>query len=419
MAPDLNQPLELPCGVVLSNRIAKSAMSERLGTLDTHAPTRDLTRLYQRWSNSGASLLITGNVMVDSSALGEPGNVAISDGSHVDGLKQWARAATSGGAQAWVQINHPGRQSPRTLSPQPVAPSAVGVRMGGAFATPKALTDGEIRTIIAAFARTAGIVKRAGFTGVQIHGAHGYLVSQFLSPLTNLRDDAWGGDPVRRGRFLLEVVAAVRAEVGPAFPIGVKLNSADFQRGGFTEEESMDVVVALEAAGIDLLEISGGSYERPAMFAPRKASTREREAFFLGYAEKVRWVTSLPLLLTGGFRSRRGMTAALQSGAVDMVGMARPMIVEPDLPARLLSGSSEAALPDGLPTGLGKLGGGLSMVWYSWQLGRMGRGYAPAPKAWLLRALFGYSIEHVSGAFLPGGEKTARSRLLRQRHGLS
>ena len=405
MKPTLNEPLTLPNGAVLPNRIAKSAMSERLADEESHAPNADLVRLYEQWSKGGAGLLITGNVMVDRTALGEPGNVAITDTRDLEALRAWAAAATSGGNHAWAQLNHPGRQSPRTLSREPVAPSAIPVKLGGMFATPRALTEPEIFGIIASFARAARIVQQAGFTGVQIHGAHGYLISQFLSPLTNIRTDAWGGDPVRRRRFLLEVVAAIRAEVGPDFPIGVKLNSADFQRGGFSEEDSLQVVAALETAEIDMLEISGGTYERPAMFAQAlnsaSNSTRSREAFFLEYAEKVRQVTALPLSLTGGFRTAAAMNQALAGGAVDLVGMARPLIIEPDLPARLLTGESEAALPIALRTGLGKLDSLLGIAWYSWQLRRMGRGLAPKPNAWLLQAVLGYTWEHLAGVVTP------------------
>ena len=197
----------------------------------------------------------------------------------------------------------------------------------GAFAKPRALEAHEIEALIARFAAAAVVARDAGFAGVQIHAAHGYLISQFLSSRTNRRDDAWGGDAERRSRFLIEIVRAIRAAVGPAFPIGVKLNSADFQRGGFTIEEAMDVARALDAAGIDLLEVSGGNYESPAMTgsgelpAEQRQSSREREAYFLDYARRIRAVVTTPILLTGGMRSRAVMDAALASGSVDVIGL--------------------------------------------------------------------------------------------------
>ncbi len=378
-------PLDLPCGATLPNRIAKSAMSEDMADLG-NTPGDRLCRLYSRWARSGAGLLLSGNVMVDRTALGEPHNVVMDGASGLDSFARWADAGRAGGAHFWPQLNHPGRQSPRFLSPVPVAPSAVPLALPGKiFAAPRALLASEIEDIVGAFGRAADRCKRAGFSGVQIHGAHGYLVSQFLSPLTNLRDDVWGGDPVRRRHFLLSILRAIRAETGPEFPIGVKLNSADFQRGGFDEAESMDVVAALEAGGLDLLEISGGTYEKPAVtgtIQALRASTVAREAYFLEYARKVRRRTKLPLLLTGGFRTRVGMESAVSEGAVDVVGLARPMALEPEFPSRLLAGAVEESRVEPRRTGISTLDGWMEIAWYTHQLHRMGYGKEPAPNVW-------------------------------------
>ncbi|HET8871186.1 MAG TPA: NADH:flavin oxidoreductase/NADH oxidase family protein, partial [Aquabacterium sp.] len=338
----LAQPLSLAHGAPIKNRIFKSAMSEALAHADGFA-TPELVRLYQAWAHGGVGLCITGNVMIDHRALGEPGNVVIEDDRGLPQLQAWAQAATANGTQCWVQLNHPGKQAPKGLNRETVAPSAVPFRsdMQAFFATPRELTDTEIREIVVRFARASGVVKRAGFSGVQIHGAHGYLVSQFLSPHHNQRQDEWGGSPQKRRRFVLEVLRAMRAEVGSDFPIGIKLNSADFQRGGFSEDEALDTIRELAAAGIDLIEISGGTYEAPAMTgikAPQKDSTRQREAYFLAFAERARQAVSTPLVVTGGFRSLHGMASAIDSGAVDMVGLARSLAMEPDLPNRLLAG---------------------------------------------------------------------------------
>lgn len=262
----LSQPFTLPNGTVVKNRLFKSAMSEALGTRPG-AATPELVRLYGAWADGGIGLCVTGNVMVDRRALGEPGNVVIEDERFLPELRAWAQAATRNGTQCWVQLNHPGKQAPKGLNKENIAPSAVPFRaeMQAFFPTPREMTDAEVREVIARFAKAAGLVKQAGFTGVQIHGAHGYLVSQFLSPHHNRRTDEWGGSPEKRRRFVLAVLAAIRAQVGPSFPIGIKLNSADFQRGGFTEEESLDTIRALAEAGIDLIEISGGTYEAPVM----------------------------------------------------------------------------------------------------------------------------------------------------------
>ncbi len=372
----LASSLPLPNGSALPNRLAKAAMSESLANHETGAPTAELIRLYERWGQSGAGLLITGHVIVDPSGRAEPGNVVITDDRHLPELRAWAQAAQRGGAKVWMQLNHAGRQSPRRMAKQPLAPSAVPMKgFGGAFAVARAMTEDEIASMVASFATAARVAKLAGFAGIELHAAHGYLISQFLSGHTNRRIDAWGGDAVRRSRFLLEIVRAVRAAVGPGFPIGVKLNSADFQRGGFTLEEAMDVARALETAGIDLLEVSGGNYENPAM--AQRASTREREAYFLSYAERIRTVTSVPILLTGGMRSRATMEAAISSGAVDVIGLARPMTHVPELPRQLLDGTLETAPTVNIRSRIRLLDDALQVMWFQAQIHELGHGRDP------------------------------------------
>jgi 2,4-dienoyl-CoA reductase-like NADH-dependent reductase (Old Yellow Enzyme family) len=381
----LARPLALRSGAALPNRLVKAAMSEVLGDPATGAPTDELVRLYERWGRSGAGMLLTGNVPVDRGGLVESGNVVIEDERHLPGLRRWAEAAQAHGARLWMQLNHAGRQTPRRVVRQPVAPSPVALRgFGGMFARPRALSGQEIQALVGRFAGAAAVAKDAGFAGVQVHAAHGYLVSQFLSPLTNQRDDAWGGPLAGRMRFLLEIVRAIRAAVGADFAVGVKLNSADFQRGGFTIEEAMQVAQALDSAGIDLLEVTGGSYESPAMMgageqpATQRQSTREREAYFLDYAQRIRAVTDVPILLTGGMRTAATMAEAVAGGAVDAVGLARPMVVDPDLPGKLLAGA-EGASGVRVRSRLRIIDNMLQIYWYQAQLQRMGQGREPDP----------------------------------------
>lgn len=379
----LAQPLTLANGTVIKNRFAKSAMSEALGTLDNRV-TPHLATLYGAWARGGAGLVITGNVMIDRRALGEPCNVALEDERDLAQLQAWAKAGTANGTQLWMQLNHPGKQSPVQVSKQPVAPSAIPLapRFKRFFNPPVALTEPQIENLIERFATSARIAQKAGFTGVQIHGAHGYLVSQFLSPHHNQRTDQWGGSLQNRARFVLEILRAMRAATGPAFPVSIKMNSADFQRGGFTEEESMQVAEMLADAGIDLIEISGGTYEMPQMTGvPLKASTVAREAYFLEYAEKIRARVKTPLMVTGGFRSIDGMAQALQSGATDLVGIARPLAVVPDLPNRLLRGEITRSDIKRRITGI-KLIDDMAMmetVWYAKQLERIAKGEPTKP----------------------------------------
>jgi 2,4-dienoyl-CoA reductase-like NADH-dependent reductase (Old Yellow Enzyme family) len=234
------------------------------------------------------------------------------------------------------------------LSQQTVGPSAVKLkRLGIFFSEPRELKCDEIEEMIDRYAATATVARRAGFGGVQVHGAHGYLCAQFLSPITNRRGDKWGGTPENRRRFLLEVVRRVRAALGPDCPVSVKLNSNDFQKGGYTVEDAVDVARALEAESLDLLELSGGTYENPAMVmgAERAAEFARREAYFLEYAAKIREATSLPLMLTGGLRSAAAMAEIIADGTVDVAGLARPLAVEPELPRQILAGEADGARP--------------------------------------------------------------------------
>ena len=317
-------------------------------------------RLYRLWSEGGAGLLITGNVQIDRRVLERPGNVAIdltdretTSAEARQRLSAWARAGTAAGNELWMQISHAGRQSPRYVTGEPLGPSAVQLQILGNYAQPRALTEEEILDFIGRFARVASIARESGFTGVQVHGAHGYLISSFLSPVTNRRRDAWGGALENRARLLIETVRAVRRAVGDDFPVGIKLNSDDFRKGGFSNEECVGVVRWLNGERVDLLEVSGGTYEQPRLLGfegkrdsvvPIRASTREREAYFAEYATAIRAVATMPLMLTGGFRTREGMQTALLEDDCDVIGLGRPLCTEPDLPRRLLSGEADAAL---------------------------------------------------------------------------
>ncbi len=337
----LSSPLTLPCGAILQNRIAKAAMTEGLAD-EFDDPTPRLERLYRRWSLGGAALHVTGNVMLDRRHLERAGNVVLDEETDLDALAKWARAGTEGGNHLWMQVNHPGRQAQKTTSRNPVAPSEVGLKLAGFFAKPRALQPTEIRALIKRYEFVAERAKEAGFTGVQVHSAHGYLSNQFLSPRTNRRTDEWGGSLENRARYLLEAVRAVRGAVGDAFPVSVKLNSADFQKGGFTNDDAAQVARWLQDEGVDLLEISGGTYESSAFIAEAAESTRKREAYFLEYAGVIReHAPDVPIMVTGGFRTASVMEDVVANGGCDVIGLARPFCVEPEFPRSLLAGTLE------------------------------------------------------------------------------
>jgi 2,4-dienoyl-CoA reductase-like NADH-dependent reductase (Old Yellow Enzyme family) len=339
-------------------------MTEGVADAQLRATPRHET-LYRTWSEGGAGLLLTGNAQVDRHDLERPGNVAVDvtapetvSADARERLARWARAGTVAGNHLWMQISHAGRQSPWYVTRRPRSPSAVQLKMLGNYSKPLALTEEEILGLVQRFAAAAAIARETGFTGVQVHGAHGYLISSFLSPVTNLRADAWGGSLENRARFLLEVVRAVRRAVGPDFPVALKLNSDDFRKGGFSHPECLQVVQWLNHESLDLLEVSGGTYEQPRLVGavgraadavPVRESTRAREAYFLDYAAAIRRVARMPLMVTGGFRSRQAMESALLgpsptsagdgwgAGDCDMIGLGRPLCWMPDFPRRLLS----------------------------------------------------------------------------------
>lgn len=405
MSASLYAPLTLPCGATIRNRIAKSAMTEGLADQLGRA-TEAHVHLYKAWADGGAGLLITGNVQVDIDHLERPGNVVISHAPDEEArkrLKAFAAAGTRNGTHLWMQISHAGRQTQALVNPHPKAPSAVPLGLPGKqFGMPVPLEEAEIEDLINRFVSAAKTAQETGFTGVQVHAAHGYLCSQFLNPRANLRTDKWGGSLENRARFLLEIVRRTRTAVGPSFPVGVKLNSADFQKGGFAFEDSLVVAKWLEEAGVDLIEVSGGSYEQPKMMnmegleaaeAPSMAaSTAAREAYFVDFAKAMRKTLKVPVLVTGGIRLLKAANHAIESGAADMVGLARPMCVDTDAPAKWLKGeeslerweSKLKLLPGWLSflrviPALRALDGFAVMFWYYAQLYRLGRGEKADP----------------------------------------
>src|SRR4030081_309254 len=399
-------PLALPNGAVVPNRIAKAAMEENMAD-GGQLPGENLRRLYASWAGGGSACILSGNWIIEPAALTGPGGVVLDERQPIEPFRAWARAAKSGGNQAWLQLNHPGRQMFAAMGQEAVAPSAIGVDMGSyshLFPVPRALDEAGIAVIVARFVTTARLAEAAGFSGVQIHAAHGYLISQFLSPLTNRRTDAWGGELHNRARLLLDVVKAVRAVVAPGFSVAVKLNSADFQKGGFGASDAAQVVRWLNDLPVDLVELSGGSYESPAMQgapqategAPRAGHTAAREAYFLDFARDISAVARMPVMVTGGIRRRAVAEQALKPDegrpGVAMVGIASAMAFEPKLPERWKGGE---ALDIEMPSvgWRNKAYASLArMALVKLQLRRLGKGKRPKPDVSPLLALIRQQI---------------------------
>lgn len=338
----IEQPLKLPNGSLLRNRIVKSGMSEALGD-ELNNPTEGLINLFGRWSKGGAGLVITGNTPVDRCHLEHAGNFVLDDQTDMERVRQLAAAAKSGGALALVQLAHAGRQTPESINPHPLSVSDLRLDLPG-FGTPNPATESDFEEVVGKFTKSAALAKEAGFDGLEIHAAHGYLLSSSLSPRINTRDDHWGGSLENRARLVLSVVRSVRAEVGADFIVATKLNSSDFQKGGFSHEDSIEVAKMLQNEGIDFLEISGGNFEAPASYQYKaKQSTIAREAYFLDYARDIKAALNIPVMVTGGFRSVSVMNDALSGGATDLIGMGRPFIIDPEFPEKLLNGTIEMA----------------------------------------------------------------------------
>ena len=345
---------KLSCGVTLKNRLCKAAMTEGLADSNNFVTQRHVN-LYKKWASGGAGILLSGNVQVDKRYLEGPGNVAIEKETYldqIDNLRKWAEVGTRNNTQFWMQISHAGRQTPGAINPNPLSPSSVQLKIPGAnYGIPTPMSVDDIEDVIERFIFVAKIAKETGFTGIQLHSAHGYLLSQFLSPDINLRDDEWGGSIINRSRLMLRIIEGCRAELGNNFPIAVKLNSADFQKGGFSDSDSVKVAKLLNDAGVDVIEISGGTYEQPRLLGiddisvnkerseERKPSTIAREAYFLNYAEKIQKAIKIPLMVTGGFRTSVAMNAALNAKACDLIGVGRPLCAQPLILNDLLAGS--------------------------------------------------------------------------------
>jgi len=401
--PHLWDPITLPCGLKLSNRLAKGAMTENLADPSTNSPNSMHVKLYEEWAKSGTGMLITGNVMVDRKYLECPGNVAIENEDFLYTLREWANCCKSHGSALIMQISHPGRQCPISITRSPVAPSTLPPVQAALpiFSSSRGLTVPEIEAIIDRFVNTASVARKSGFDGVQVHSAHGYLLSQFLSPLTNHRTDEYGGSIGNRSRMLRTIIRKIRKKEGSSFAIAVKLNSADFQKGGMTMEESFEVVTMLHQEGVDLIEISGGNYENPALLSSVKKSTRVREAFFMEYVTELRkrfQHMNVPLMLTGGFRTAIGMNEAISSGAVDIIGLARPLCTQSNLVKEFLTPNSldkklEFTSPVLHIPLLSKLDPALENLWHQLQITRIATGKSPSLRMGILWCLTFQTID--------------------------
>ena len=392
-------PITLPNGTTIKNRFFKSAMSEGMGTRDFQ-PKKNIATLYKRWAEGGTGLIITGNIMVDPKGTAEPGNIVFDKNSNMEILKNWANQGQQHGAKVMAQLNHPGKQVPKTIAKETVAPSAVplGNGLNRLFSTPRALTTSEVEELVQKFVTSAKVAKEAGFSGVQIHAAHGYLISQFLSPHDNRRTDKYGGSLENRMRFLKEIYLGMREELGKDFTIGIKINSTDFKEDGLTEEDSLETIVELANLGLDFVEISGGTYERPAMMGATSKSTNQ--VFFAEYSKKLKQKIEIPVVVTGGIRSINAMNTLLNDNTTDFIGIARPLTIDPNIPNKIKQGTYTIVETTRVSTGVKKLdkifGSLLGIVYYQVLMQNIAKGKEPkaTKNAWpsLIQAVYNQGL---------------------------
>lgn len=392
-------PITLPNGTTIKNRFFKSAMSEGMGTRDFQ-PKKNIATLYKRWAEGGTGLIITGNIMVDPKGTAEPGNIVFDKNSNMEILKDWAKQGQQHGAKVMVQLNHPGKQVPKTIAKETVAPSTIplGNGLNKLFSTPRALTTSEVEELVQKFVTSAKVAKEAGFSGVQIHAAHGYLISQFLSPHDNRRTDKYGGSLENRMRFLKEIYLGMREELGKDFTIGIKINSTDFKEDGLTEEDSLKTIIELANLGLDFVEISGGTYEKPAMMGATSKSTNQ--VFFAEYSKKLKQKIEIPVVVTGGIRSINAMNTLLNDNTTDFIGIARPLTIDPNIPNKIKQGTYTIVETTRVSTGVKKLdkifGSLLGIVYYQVLMQNIAKGKEPkaTKNAWpsLIQAVYNQGL---------------------------
>ena len=366
----------LPSGLVLKNRIAKAAMEENLAQED-QTPSQALKNVYSAWAKGGTGLIITGNVMVDHLAMTGPGGLVLEQSTDITAFAELARLSKQNNCKVVMQINHPGRQVFKKMGGKALSASSVALNMGKhshLFGVPKAMTQTDIDDVITRFTQTALQAEKAGFNGVQIHAAHGYLLAQFLSPLTNKRDDKWGGSLQNRARLLLEITRSIKAVCSPTLSVSVKLNSADFQRGGFEPSDAQVVVDLLNELNVDFVELSGGSYEAPAMQGKTgDERTLAREAYFLEFAKAISQRSSIPIMTTGGISRLSIANNVIESG-VALVGIATALAYQPNLPNKWQNEPLQLAVLPSVTWQDKTLAGLATMALVKRQIRRLGQG---------------------------------------------
>jgi len=324
--------------ITIKNRFIRSSTHEYLASKDGYVTDR-LIAIHRELAKGGVGLINTGYTYVHPTGKSSLKQGAIYDDVFLDGWRKLVNVVHSYDTKIALQIVHGGRQTrPKFIPGEPLAPSAVTDSSTGV--TPKEMTIEEIEMIRDAFVDAIRRSRDSGFDAVEIHIAHGYLLSEFISPYTNRRNDKYGGNTENRTRIIVEILHNTRKIVGRDYTIFTKLNSEDCIAGGLTIDETEKVAKILSENTLDAIELSGGIAEAGTVSSRPNIDSPDKEAYFFPYAKKIKEATNLPLILVGGIRSLSVMETLINSKYVDMIAMSRPLIREPDLINKFKSGTS-------------------------------------------------------------------------------
>lgn len=336
----LFEPIRID-GMVLKNRFVRTATAERMAS-PNGGITQGMVNLYMRLARGGVGLIITGHSYIHPLGKADRRMTGIHNDGLIPVLKKLVDGVHKLKTKIVMQINHCGGMRDKDMGEEtPIGPSTIEYKPLGIISRRMALK--EIEEVIDLFAQAAQRVKNAGFDGVEIHSVHGYLINQFLSPLTNKRKDSWGGSLDKRMRFLLQVYRRIRETVGRDYPVLAKIPAGDFVEGGLTTVEACEVAKKLAELGIDGIELSGGLAGSRYRKGRKDLGWMRREAYFKPYSEMVKKVTRVPVILVGGLRKPETMRKILEEGAADLIGLSRPLIREPDFPNRIRKGDFRKA----------------------------------------------------------------------------
>ncbi|MBN2640317.1 MAG: NADH:flavin oxidoreductase [Victivallales bacterium] len=328
-------------GISLRNRFVRSATNESMADVDSGMATPELIKVIDALAQGGVGMIISGHSYVSGEGQANSRKLAIDSDECIPGLNQLVKAAHHGGSAMIVQLAHAGAKAMDASGA--IGPSPIAIKGDEQYC--REMSTDDIKRIIEAFTAAAVRAQTAGFDGVQLHAAHGYLLSEFLSPYYNRRNDEYGGSISNRVRIIVEILKAVKDKCGKAYPVMIKINSEDFIPGGLNIDDSLEAVKILQSHGLNAVEVSGGTPDSIEGFDPIRKGLRspEEEAFYETAARRFKAELNIPVILVGGIRSLETAQRLIDTKAADYIALSRPLIREPELIRRWQSGDTATA----------------------------------------------------------------------------